>query len=215
MDFHKGLKKNEFAKLMKINGITSDMGLINKLFWVFDEDGDQHLQFKEIAFGIEMFRESPIETKLKAFFDLCDVDNSGSISKVEFMNLLRKNIINNDEKLSMKQVVDRIFSCVKLDKNGEITFEKLKEGCEKNKEIHDIIYKNLLALKSIDTVIDKDIKKDIMRFNPELNEQLRNKLLSHKTSFIPLRDEKFVKLIEEFISNRVKILNCINFPRKN
>lgn len=120
-EIDKGLNKAEFTKLMKSNGITNDMSLINKLFWVFDEDGDQFLKFKEIAFGIEMFRDSPIEQKLKAFFDLCDVDNSGSISKQEFMNLLRKNIINNDEKISMKQVVDKIFSCVKLDKNGEIT----------------------------------------------------------------------------------------------
>lgn len=82
----------------------------------------------------------------------------------------------------------------------------MKEGCEKNKEIQDIIYKNLLALRSIDTVIDKDIKKDIMRFNPELNDQLRMKLLHMKTSFIPLRTEKFVNLIEGFISNKEKLL---------
>jgi Ca2+-binding EF-hand superfamily protein len=120
-DFDKGLTKSEFTTIMKRNGITNDLELINKIFWVFDEDGDNDLKYKEIAFGIEMFRDSTIDQKLKAFFDLCDTDNSGSISKLEFFNLMKKNIINNDEKMSMKDVVDKIFSTVKLDKNGDIT----------------------------------------------------------------------------------------------
>jgi hypothetical protein len=34
---------------------------------------------------------------------------------------MKKNIISNDEKMTIKQVVDRIFNSVILDKNGEIT----------------------------------------------------------------------------------------------
>lgn len=120
-EFDRGLNKQEFASVMKNNGITNDPDLINKLFWVFDEDGDNDLKYKEIAFGIEMFRDSTIEQKLKAFFDMCDVDSSGSISKLEFLNLMKKNIINNDEKQSIKNVVDKIFNSVQLDEKGEIT----------------------------------------------------------------------------------------------
>jgi hypothetical protein len=82
----------------------------------------------------------------------------------------------------------------------------LKEGCEKNKEIQDIIDKNLLALKSIDHVIDKDIKNDILRFNPELNDQLRMKLLSTRIAFTPIREEKFARLLDNFIQNREKVI---------
>jgi len=82
----------------------------------------------------------------------------------------------------------------------------LKEGCEKNKEIQDIIDKNLLALKSIDHVIDKDIKKDISKFNPELNDQLRMKLLSTRIAFTPLGEEKFARLLDNFIQNREKVI---------
>lgn len=82
----------------------------------------------------------------------------------------------------------------------------MKEGCEKNKEIQDIIDKNLLALKSIDHVIDKDIKKDISKFNPELNDQLRMKLLSTRIAFTPLGEEKFARLLDNFIQNREKVI---------
>ena len=50
---------------MKENGITHDDELINKLFWVFDEDDSGDIDYKEMAFGLEMFRESPFENKLK------------------------------------------------------------------------------------------------------------------------------------------------------
>jgi Ca2+-binding EF-hand superfamily protein len=205
-EFDRGLTKKEFIHVMKSNGISKDVDLINKLFWVFDEDGDNDLKYKEIAFGIEMFRDSSIEKKLKVFFDMCDVDGSGSISKAEFSNLLQKNIINNDIKSSMKQVVDKIFNSVILDQNGEITFEKLKEACQKNSHLSDIIDKNLMALKSIDNIIDNDIKNDLMRFNPDVNDQLRTKLLNLRVSYIPLRDGKFNKLIEDFVSNKEKLI---------
>lgn len=197
-----GLTKPEFAKLMRTNGITNDDELINKLFWVFDENGDGDLKYSEIAFGVEMFRDSSMEQKLKSFFDLCDTDGSGSISKTEFINLFKKNIINSDERMNMKQAVEKIFNSVDTNENGEITFDQLKQGCTKHKDIYDIIDKNLIALKSIDMIIDNDIKNDIMSFNPEANEQLRIRLLDQRIVFIPSRDQKFIKIIDDLIKNK-------------
>ncbi len=115
------MDKNEFRRMMKINGITNDVDLINKLFFVFDEDYDNMLKFTEIAFGVEMFSDSNIEQKLKAFFALCDVDKSGTISKNEFTALMKKNVVNSEEKFGMKQIVERIFNSVQLNEDGEIT----------------------------------------------------------------------------------------------
>jgi hypothetical protein len=77
----------------------------------------------------------------------------------------------------------------------------------KNKEITDIINQNLLALKYIDNEIDNDIKNDLMRFNPEMNEQLRMKLLNIRYCYLPLRDEKFGKLLDNFVVNKVNLKN--------
>jgi Ca2+-binding EF-hand superfamily protein len=61
----KGLNLKEFTSVMKENGITNDVDLINKLFWVFDEDGSGDIEYKELAFGLEMFRESSFDNKIK------------------------------------------------------------------------------------------------------------------------------------------------------
>lgn len=197
-----GLSKHEFSSMMISNGITNDQDLINKLFWIFDENGDGDLKYSEIAFGVEMFRDSPMEQKLKSFFDLCDVDGSGTISKNEFIDLFKKNIINNDERVNVKQAVDKIFKSLNTNENGEITFQQLMIGCTKYKDIYDIIDKNLMALKSIDMIIDNDVKNDINSFNPDINETLRIKLLNQRVVFIPSRDRKFEYLIEDFIKNK-------------
>ena len=201
-----GLTKTDFSKLIITNGITNDQDLINKLFWIFDENGDGDLKYSEIAFGIEMFRDSSMEQKLKSFFDLCDEDGSGTISKIEFTNLFKKNLINSDERIGIKAAVDKIFASVDTDGTGEISFEELKIGCSKHKDIYDIIDKNLQALKSIDIIIDNDIKNDIMSFNPEANEQLRIKLLDQRVVFIPSRDKKFSNIIDGLVKNK-ELLN--------
>jgi len=136
-----GLNKKEFADLMISNQVTKDQDLINKLFWVFDEDGSGDIEYKELACGLEMFRDSNTEQKLKVFFDLCDEDGSGAVSKTEFCNSLKKNIINSSERLTMKQVVDKIFKSVELNENGEITFEKLKRRVPKE-QAHLRYYRN-------------------------------------------------------------------------
>ena len=63
-----------------------------------------------------------------------------------------------------------------------------------------------MALKSIDNIIDNDIKNDIMSFNPEANEQLRIKLLNQRVAFIPARDEKFGRLIDDFVLNKENLM---------
>jgi len=149
-----------------------------------------------------MFRDSPVEEKLKAFFELCDIDRSGAISKSEFIKLLKKNIIEPEEKTSIKLVVDKIFKSVesKLNSEGEITFETLKLACDKNKDISDIIYKNLNALKKIDNDIDNDIKNDIFSFYNDILDENRT------CSFIPSREEKFSKIVNIIVENKRNII---------
>jgi Ca2+-binding EF-hand superfamily protein len=194
----KGITKTEFSSLLKDYAITRDLELINKLFWVFDEDGSGDLRYEELVFGLEMFRDSTIDEKLKAFFELCDFDGSGAISKGEFLNLLKKNLITAEEKNKAKKIVDEIFKSVELNTEGEITFDSLKLACHKNKGISDIIYNNLNALHSINHLIDNDIKNNIFNFQSDI---LRKDDLK---SSMPLREAKFLNFMDSYLLNEEK-----------
>lgn len=45
---------------------------MDKLFYIFDEDRNGKVDYKELLTGIEVFRDNSIEDKLKMFISLCD-----------------------------------------------------------------------------------------------------------------------------------------------
>ena len=92
-----GLDIEEFTRLFNRIGLD-DTTLINKVFWIFDEDGSGDVDHKELAIGLEMLSQSTYQEKIGKFFDLCDDDGSGSINKKEFYSLLKLNLNDYEDK---------------------------------------------------------------------------------------------------------------------
>jgi len=105
-----GINLTEFTNLLIAHGITGDKSFIDKLFWVFDDDSSGEIIYEELAFGMAMFKDSSsMEEKLKIFFEICDVNKTGSISNTQFYDLLKKNIIYPDEKIKLKRISKIIY----------------------------------------------------------------------------------------------------------
>lgn len=45
-------------------GLGTDRNLIDKLFWIFDDDGNGEVDHKELAVGLEMLKENTFADKL-------------------------------------------------------------------------------------------------------------------------------------------------------
>lgn len=45
-------------------GLGTDKNLIEKLFWIFDDDGNGEVDHKELAVGLEMLKENTFADKL-------------------------------------------------------------------------------------------------------------------------------------------------------
>ena len=103
---------------MLSHNITGDINLIEKLFWVFDENGSGDVKYEEFVLGIEMFKESAsMEDKLRVFFDLCDKNKKGSISSENFFDLLKKNVIYSEDKLELKRIGKINYIIINIIKN--------------------------------------------------------------------------------------------------
>lgn len=116
-----GILFDDFSKVLRTNGITKNQEIMRKLYWIFDEDGNNSLTYNEILSGMEIFRESTPEEKVKVFFELCDTDGSNTVSKDEFLALLKKTIVNSNNMHSIKRVVDKIFKSFDSNDTGELT----------------------------------------------------------------------------------------------
>ena len=203
-EFNAGLTIEEFGSLMQRNKITNDPEIIKKLFWIFDEDGDNDLKYSEIASGIEMFRDSTPEEKVKVLFRLCDTDHSNSVSKKEFYTMLKRNIINKDDIAPLKKSIEKIFNLYGGD--VELSLEQLTEGFKANKELEIIINKNMVTLKTIDSGIDNEVKKDLLKFTANQNLFLKQKLYGGNCETCPILDKKFGRMVEGFVDKKEKII---------
>ncbi len=63
--FPERLNKKDFENFLVINSIPKDKDMINRIFWVFDEKSSGMIEFREFAFGLEMFSDTSINNKLK------------------------------------------------------------------------------------------------------------------------------------------------------
>ena len=79
--------------------------------------------------GLELLKNNSIEEKLDKFFDLCDEDGSGTISKKEFYTLLKLNVTDYEDRSNLKTYVSEIFKEFDKVGNGELSKEVMKEAC--------------------------------------------------------------------------------------
>ena len=118
------MNKEQFSELLTQIGLGGDENLIEKLFWVFDDDGNGEVDHKELGVGLEMLRKSSFTEKIDQFFHILDQDKSGTIDKREFYNAIKESIIEHNDKQTLKSLVNDIFSTAE-NKNGELTKEEL------------------------------------------------------------------------------------------
>lgn len=56
--------------------------------------------------GLVLFKDNPVEDKLKAFFSIVDND---MVSYEEIYNILKINIVIDSDLLRLKKIIGRIF----------------------------------------------------------------------------------------------------------
>ena len=202
-EFQTGLSIEDFSSLLKNNNITKDPELIQKLFWVLDEDGDNDLTYKEILIGMEIFHDNSPEEKVKTFFNLCNKYNNNYISKSNFYDLLKRNIINKNDINSLKKSVEKIFK--KYGNENELTLENLLKGFKEEEQFAKILNRNIISLKTLDMKIENDIKKDIIMFNVEQEQYIKQKLINPNGEFCERFQNKFSNFVENYINYKDKM----------
>ena len=49
-------------------GLKKDRNLISRLFWLFDLNGDGIIDYNELQYSINLFREYSLEDKVNGFY---------------------------------------------------------------------------------------------------------------------------------------------------
>ena len=71
---------------------------------MFDDDCDGLIDSRELVIGLETFKESSIEQKLRVIIDLCETNKNNEVSQDDLFNLLKKNVQSSQEKRKLIQI---------------------------------------------------------------------------------------------------------------
>jgi len=73
--------------------------------------------------------------------------------------MLRLNVSDYEDRNKLKSYVNEIFLQFDKGKKGELTKEEMKNACQSNQKIKNLIEKNVKILKDIDSWIESDFAK--------------------------------------------------------
>jgi Ca2+-binding EF-hand superfamily protein len=137
------LTKNEFAKIYNQffpHGDPSAFAAF--VFNVFDENGDGSIEFEEFLQALSITSRGRLEDKLEWAFRLYDLDNNGTITRDEMLQIVKAifSMVGNhanfkDDDNTPEKRVERIFNLMDTDGNGELSKEEFLEGAKQDKSI--------------------------------------------------------------------------------
>lgn len=117
---------------------------------IFDDDNSGTVDYKELIIGLETFKESSMDEKLKVFMELCDDDGNGKVDEPELYNILKQNIFNHDDKIKLKQTVRQIFKENDLDGDGNLDRDELYTAITKNMTLRGLLEESIRSVKRVD-----------------------------------------------------------------
>lgn len=131
------ITKKEFSDAIK--KLKIEQTFIDRIFWVFDENGNGKIDKKELMVGLEMLRGANFSEKLSAFFDICDEDGSGDIDEEELFSVLQFCVKGLNERKLLKKSLHELFNNIDENKNGVITKEEIIKAASQNEALKAII----------------------------------------------------------------------------
>jgi len=142
------IELNEFKATLG----RKDETFTKRLFQVFDEDKNDHVDFREFALGVSAFCErGTVEEKIKYSFKIYDIDSGGFIDKGELYQMLKASLVEstglNLSEEQLRVLVAQTFSEVCVDDDDRISFKEYEAMVRRNPSILDS-----LTIKTLDFI---------------------------------------------------------------
>jgi len=161
-----GVSKEDFIDLLTYVGLGGEKGLGDKLFYVFDDDGNGEIDYKELIMGLEIFRDTTYEEKIRIFFELCDLQNTGHITRKELYDVLKRNMITEDDKIKLKKTISGMFAPYESAKTGRMDKKELFSVTLRNSELRNLLEECMRTVRTVDRIIDNDLEEPFHSIMP-------------------------------------------------
>uniref|UniRef100_A0A6V2ZWM5 EF-hand domain-containing protein n=1 Tax=Heterosigma akashiwo TaxID=2829 RepID=A0A6V2ZWM5_HETAK len=106
-----------------------DSVFLDRMFAVFDKDGDGMITYSEFVAGLSIFTtKAPAEEKLRFSFNVYDFDGDGAIATAELREMLRATVYETDTLVVPEDQLEALVEATMVQANpatpGRISFEE-------------------------------------------------------------------------------------------
>ncbi|XP_021045908.1 EF-hand calcium-binding domain-containing protein 1-like [Mus pahari] len=131
-----GLDCNTFrGVLQNIFGMTNDM-LMNRVFFVFDKDGDSYVNLEEWIKGLAVFLRGTFEEKMRFCFEVYYLNGDAYISQEKIFDMLKSSLFQHspeeENEEGIKDLVEISLKKMDYDNDGKISFADFEKAVRKD-----------------------------------------------------------------------------------
>ncbi|NP_084119.1 uncharacterized protein LOC77036 [Mus musculus] len=131
-----GLDCNTFrGVLQNIFGMTNDM-LMNRVFFVFDKDGDGYVNLEEWIKGLAVFLRGTFEEKMRFCFEVYYLNGDAYISQEKIFDMLKSSLFQHspeeENEEGVKDLVEISLKKMDYDNDGKISFADFEKAVKED-----------------------------------------------------------------------------------
>ncbi|KAH3744470.1 Rab-GTPase-TBC domain [Pelomyxa schiedti] len=99
--------------------------VLQTVFDVFDSDGNNYIDFREMMVGLSIMLKGSVTDKLHFIFTVFDLDQSGDITKEELKHVLGEGglfkLIKKKHPMTLDEYIDKLFLCLDTNRDEKIS----------------------------------------------------------------------------------------------
>jgi len=100
------------------------------------------------------------------FFELCDTNNSGTLSQEEFYEILKTNYSSKEDKAKLKKALIDLYNEVDTNRNGMITKTEFLRAALSNRDLRKVLDESMRVIKKIDKYITSNFEEAFQSWLP-------------------------------------------------
>ncbi|XP_021508908.1 calaxin-like isoform X1 [Meriones unguiculatus] len=135
------LDRNTFRGILyNIFGMTDDM-LMNRVFFVFDKDGDNYVSIQEWVKGLSVFLRGTFEEKIKFCFEVYNLTGDGYISREKIFDMLKNSLSqqsSEENEEGIKELIDLTLKKMDYDNDDKISFADFERAVKKDQLLLEV-----------------------------------------------------------------------------